>query len=159
MVQLNVLFKKMQKDDKKEVLHFQVQGDELPDAQQLVELAGGIVVFEVDGCDAGELNAEFATLQRDSKKTVLKMNIKGDSEDKAVKLYRYAGRNVTLKLQAAQMTVDEFYNEEPHEGIEYRVNPDGTADVDQQQVTLEEAAELAEHSTPETPADDDDLPI
>lgn len=156
MVQLNVLFKKMQKDDKKEVLHFQVQGDELPDAQQLVELAGGIVVMEVDGSEAGELNAEFATLQRDSKKTVLKFNIKGDSEDKAVKLYRHAGRNVTLKLQAAQMTVDEFYSEEPHEGIEYRVNPDVPADVDQQQVTLEEAAAQAEQGEPEG---EDELPI
>lgn len=49
--ELNVLFKKMQKDDKKEVLHFQVQGDELPHAERLVEMDGGIVLFEIDGCE------------------------------------------------------------------------------------------------------------
>lgn len=46
-----MLFKKMQKDDKKEVLHFQVQGDELPHAERLVEMDGGIVLFEIDGCE------------------------------------------------------------------------------------------------------------
>lgn len=34
-IQQNVLFKKMQKDDKKEVLVFKVRGDELPQAQSL----------------------------------------------------------------------------------------------------------------------------
>lgn len=113
---LNVLFKKMQKDDKKEVLVFQVNGDELPQAQSLVELAGGIVVMEIDGCDAGEIMAEFASLQRDSKKTALKFNIKGDSEEKAILLYRFAGRNVTLRLQASQMSIEDYYDD-PHDPL------------------------------------------
>lgn len=137
---LNVLFKKMQKDDKKEVLVFQVNGDELPHAQSLVELAGGIVVMDIDGCEAGEIMAEFASLQRDSKKTALKFHIKGDSEEKAIPLYRFAGRNVALNLQASQMSIDDYYGDETHEGIEYSVNPDGTVDVDPNQLTMDEVA-------------------
>jgi len=141
---LNVLFKKIQKDDKKEVLLFHMMGDELPHAQALVELAGGIVVMDIEGCDAGEIMAEFASLQRDSKKTALKFNVKGDSEEKAIELYPFAGRNVTLNLQASQMSIDDYYGEEPHDGIEYRVNPDGTVDADPNQVTIDEAAVSAE---------------
>lgn len=148
MTELNVLFKKMQKDDKKEVLHFQIQGDETPHAQELISMAGGIVILEVDGCEAGELNAEFATLQRDSKKTVLKFNIKGDSEEKAVKLYRHAGRNVTLRLQPSQMSIEEFYEEDP--GLEYTVNQDGTVEVAPDQLSLDDVAA--------TEAQSDELP-
>lgn len=143
---LNVLFKKMQKDDKKEILHFQVQGDELPYAEKLVEMAGGIVILEVDGCEAGEVTAEFATLQRDSKKTVLKFAIKGDSEDKAVMLYRHAGTNVTLHLEPSQMSIDDFYDE-PAAGLQYTVHRDGTVDVDQNQVTIDEVAAAADKVT------------
>jgi hypothetical protein len=141
--ELNVLFKKMQKDDKKELLHFQIQGDEMPHAQELIGMAGGIVILEVDGCEAGEMTAEFATLQRDSKKTVLKFAIKGDSEDKAVKLYRHAGRNVTLRLQQSQMTIEEFYDDE-HDGLEYTVNADGTVDVDTDQLSMDDVAAAQE---------------
>ncbi|MBO9599701.1 MAG: hypothetical protein J7559_17990 [Cohnella sp.] len=138
---LNVLFKKMQKDDKKEVLVFQVNGDELAHAQTLVELAGGIVVMNIDGCEAGDIMAEFASLQRDSKKTALKFNVKGDSEEKAIKLYPYAGRNVTLNLQASQMSLDDYYGDEPREGIEYTVDGNGNVIVkdDPDQVTIDEA--------------------
>jgi len=147
---LNVLFKKMQKDDKKEVLVFQVNGDELQHAQTLVELAGGIVVMDIEGCDAGEVMAEFASLQRDSKKTALKFNIKGDSEEKVIKFYPLAGRNVTLNLQASQMSIDDYYEGEDHEGLEYNVNPDGTVSVDPDQVTLEEAGAASEEETATT---------
>lgn len=175
---LNVLFKKMQKDDKKEVLVFQVNGDELPHAQTLVELAGGIVVMDIEGCDAGEIMAEFASLQRDSKKTALKFNIKGDSEEKALPLYRFAGRNVTLNLQASQMSIDDYYGDDSHEGIEYRVNQDGTVDVDPNQMAMDEVAVAdnvtgleterkkrgrkngeEEKSLPFADDDDDELPI
>ncbi|BFH15851.1 hypothetical protein WJ0W_003338 [Paenibacillus melissococcoides] len=144
MIKLNVLFKKMQKDDKKEVLVFQVQGDELPQAQKLVEMAGGIVVLSVQAASfkTGEIQAEFATLQRDSKKTALKFNIKGDNEKASVELYRLAGMNVELSLQSSQMSIDEFYDDD-HEGVQYTVNPDGTVEVDQGQMTLEEAAAAA----------------
>src|SRR5690606_28790643 len=83
-------------------------------------------------------------LQRDSKKTALKFNIKGDSEDKVIKFYPLAGRNVTLNLAASQMSIDDYYEGEDHEGLEYNVNPDGTVSVDPDQVTLEEAAAASE---------------
>lgn len=41
-VNLNVLFKKMQKDDKKEVLMFHVLRDELPHADELLKMPGTI---------------------------------------------------------------------------------------------------------------------
>jgi hypothetical protein len=149
--ELNVLFKSMQRDDKKEVLKFQIHGNEMKHAQSLVEMAGGIVILELDGCEAGETTAEFATLQRDSKKTVLKFNVKGDSEEKAVKLYRFAGTNVTLRLQPSQMSIEEFYgNDDDREGIEYTVNKDGTVDVDTNQLSLDDvAAEQEEDKLPD----------
>lgn len=131
-VELNVLFKKIQKDDKKEVLEFHVQGDELPNSQELVNMAGGIAVLDVHGSEAGEFPAEFKSIQRDSKKTTLKFNIKGDSEEKIIKLYPYAGRSVTLYLEPSQMSIEEFEEREPHEGIPYSVDQDGTATVDGQ---------------------------
>ncbi|MFJ7976564.1 hypothetical protein ACIQZI_12800 [Peribacillus sp. NPDC096379] len=86
--QLNVLFKKIQKDDKKEVLEFHVQGDELPNSEQLVGMAGSIVFLNVETSKAGKINTESKSIQRDSKKTTLKFNVKGDSEEKMNKLYR-----------------------------------------------------------------------
>lgn len=146
-IKQNVLFKKMQKDDKKEVLVFEVKGDELPQAHKLVEMAGGIVVLSVQAASfkTGDIQAEFATLQRDSKKTALKFNIKGDNEKASAELYRLAGMNVELSLQSSQMSIDEFYDND-HEGVQYTVNPDGTVEVDQGQMTLEEAAAAAEQA-------------
>ena len=108
---------------------------------------GGIVVLAVNaaGTQSSEIQAEFATLQRDSKKTALKFNIKGDNEKASAELYRLAGMNVELSLQSSQMSIDEFYDND-HEGVQYTVNPDGTVEVDQGQITLEEAAAAAEQA-------------
>lgn len=135
---LNVLFKKMQKDDKKEVLEFHVQGNELPNTQELVGLAGSIVILNVEESNAGTFNAEFVSVQKDSKKTTLKFNIKGDSDDKVIKLYPHAGRSVTLFMEPSQMSVDDFYEEDEHEGIEYQIGKDGTASVSPNQMTLDD---------------------
>jgi hypothetical protein len=113
--QLNVLFKKIQKDDKKEVLEFHVQGDELPNSQELVSLAGSIVSLEVDESEAIAFNAEFKSIQRDSKKTALKFNVTGKSDDKMIKLYPFAGSGVTIILSPSQMSIDEFYDREDDE--------------------------------------------
>ncbi len=131
--ELNVLFKKIQKDDKKEVLEFHVQGDELPHSDELVQMAGNIVVLNVTDSDAGEINVEFKSIQRDSKKTVLKFNVKGDSDEKMNKLYPYAGRTTKLILEPSQMSIDDFNN---HEGITYSVDQDGTATVSPDQMTM-----------------------
>jgi len=130
---LNVLFKKMQKDDKKEVLHFHVLSDELPHADELLKMPGTITLLTVEESTAGEIGAEFVSIQRDTKKTVLKFNIKRDTEGKVNQLYPHAGGNVSLILQPSQMTIDEFY-EGDHEGIEYSVDGNGNVSVPEGQL-------------------------
>lgn len=151
-IKLNVLFKKIQKDDKKEVLEFHVQGDELPFSQDLVKLAGSIVVLNVENSEAGEINVEFKSIQRDSKKTTLKFNVKGDSEEKVLKLYPLAGRSVNLHMNPSQMTIDEF--NEPHEGVEYKVDKNGVAFVHPDQLTIEDVPE----EVVQVPVDEDPFP-
>jgi hypothetical protein len=133
--ELNVLFKKIQKDDKKEVLEFHVQGDELPYSDELVDMAGSIVVLNVPKSEAGNINAEFKSIQRDSKKTALKFNVKGDSDEQMNKLYPFAGRTVSLTIEPSQMTIEEFND---HEGIEYTVDTDGTAAVVPDQLSIDD---------------------
>ncbi|WP_251029070.1 MULTISPECIES: hypothetical protein [unclassified Bacillus (in: firmicutes)] len=158
---LNVLFKKMQKDDKKEVLEFHVQGNELPNTQELVGLAGSIVILNVEESNAGTFNAEFVSVQKDSKKTTLKFNIKGDSDDKVIKLYPHAGRSVTLFMEPSQMSVDDFYEEDDHEGIEYKIDKDGTANVTPNQMTLDDVdqEESDVQNEPDKKEDDNDNPF
>lgn len=158
---MNVLFKSMQKDDKKEILKFEIKGTEdVGDEIDLYELSGSIVVLslevgEEDVC--GDISAEFVSMQRDSKKTVMKFGIKGDRDDKAQHLYKFAGRNVTLGVAPSQMSIEEF--NEPREGVRGTVNPDGTVDVeDKNQLTMEEI-ETAENDGLPMPKDDDDLPF
>ncbi|MDF1997631.1 hypothetical protein [Peribacillus frigoritolerans] len=153
---LNVLFKKMQKDDKKEVLEFHVQGNELPNTQELVGLAGSIVILNVEESNAGTFNAEFVSVQKDSKKTTLKFNIKGDSDDKVIKLYPHAGRSVTLFMEPSQMSVDDFYEEDDHEGFEYKIDKDGTANVSPNQMTLDELDQEESEVQDETDKKEDD---
>lgn len=137
-IQLNTLFKKIQKDDKKEILEFHVQGSELPHSNDLVRMAGTISIININESEAGDISAEFASLQRDSKKTTLKFNIKGDTDGKIIKLYPHAGSSINLSLQPSQMSIDEFYDNEgkDKDGIEYKVDKSGTVNVDQ--VTIDQ---------------------
>lgn len=129
-VELNVLFKKLQRDDKKEVLDFHVKGEELPHSETLVMMAGNMANLTILKSEAGTIPVEFKSIQRDSKKTVLKFEAKGDSQDKIIKLYPFAGQNVELSLEASQMSIGEF--EEPREGMPYNVNNDGTVEIEGQ---------------------------
>lgn len=139
-IKLNVLFKKMQKDDKKEVLEFHVVGGTLPHTAELNEMTGNMVVLNVPQSKAGTFPAEFNKLQRDSKKAVLQFKVKGDSEEKSAKLYGYAGSNVELEMEPSQMSIDEYY-EGDHEGVEYTVSSDGTAEVKPNQMSLDDVGE------------------
>ena len=138
-ISLNVLFKKMQKDDKKEVLEFRVVGGTLPHTTELNEMAGNMVHLNVTDSNAGAFPAEFAKFQRDSKKTVLQFKVKGDSEEKSAKLYGHAGSNVILEMEPSQMSIDDYYGDD-HEGVEYKVDKDGTAEVSKDQMTTDEVA-------------------
>lgn len=138
-ITLNVLFKKMQKDDKKEVLEFHVVGGTLPHTTELNEMAGNMVHLNVTDSKAGAFPAEFAKFQRDSKKTVLQFKVKGDSEEKSAKLYGYAGSNVSLEMEPSQMSIEDYYDDD-HDGVEYKVNKDGTAEISKDQMTMDEVA-------------------
>lgn len=132
-VELDALFKKMQKDDKKEVLEFHVLGDEIPHKSELIGMAGSIVII---GISEIKLSAECKNVQRDSKKVVLKFEAKGDSEEKTIKLYPKAGFNVKVSFEQSQMSIEEF--EEEHEGIEYNVSGDGSVSVPVGQMSIDE---------------------
>ncbi|WP_456273608.1 hypothetical protein [Bacillus sp. AK031] len=145
MTKLNVFFKMQQKDDKKEVLKFEIKGQDEENSPEtgLYALAGSIILFQIEGCDAGETSAEFMNIQRDSKKTTMKFAIKGDSEKKAQELYKFAGRNVNLTVQASQMSIEEFYEE--HEGIEYSVDGEGNVEVPKNQLSIDDVSEEEEN--------------
>jgi hypothetical protein len=141
--EMNVFFKLQQKDDKKEVLKFEIRGDEEQNTTELYSLAGSIIIFAIDGCEAKETSAEFMNIQRDSKKTTMKFAIKGDSEKKAQELYKFAGHNVKMLIQPSQMTIEEFYEEE-HEGIEYNVDGTGSVNVNKDQMSLDDVEDEQE---------------
>jgi hypothetical protein len=134
-IELDVLFKKMQKDDKKEVLEFHILGDEVPYKSELIGMAGGIAMLEIGNV---KISAEFKSIQRDSKKVALKFEAKGDSDDELIKLYSRAGYNVKLLLEQSQMSIDEFHEESGDPGIEYNVNGDGTVEVSQGQMGMDD---------------------
>ncbi|WP_370456037.1 hypothetical protein GGGNBK_11600 [Sporosarcina sp. ANT_H38] len=133
-ITMNVLFKKMQKDDKKEVLEFHILGDSVKYKNELIGMAGGIVVLHIEDT---QFNAEFKSIQRDSKKICLKFDVKGDNEEKTLKLYPKAGHNVNLTLEESQMSLEEFDMDE-HEGIKVKANGDGTIEVVEGQIRMED---------------------
>lgn len=137
---MNVFFKLQQKDDKKEILKFEIKGGD--SAAELYALAGSIIVFKIEGCSASEVTAEFVNITKNSNKTDLKFALKGDSEEKAQELYKFAGQNVKIEINPSQMTIDEFYGnescEDDHDGIEYKVDKNGNVEVNPDQVRLED---------------------
>lgn len=117
-IQLNVLFKKMQKDDKKEVLQFHYMDSELPNAQELINLSGTVVVLKLESDNTEEVAAQFKKIQKDDKKTLLEFNVNTSSKGKIDKFYPYSGTNVKLTINPSQMTIEEFYAETDEEDEE-----------------------------------------
>lgn len=125
---IDVLFKKMQKDDKKEILMFHILTDESKHAAQLLKLTGKMTILTLSD-DEGEyepIQAEFVNLQRDNKKTVLKFNVATEDEDRVNALYPAAGTHVKLLIQPQQMSIDDV---PINDGVKYEVNSDGVVDV------------------------------
>lgn len=151
-IELDVLFKKMQKDDKKEVLEFHIIDDEVPHSTQLIQMAGTMSVITIE--EHENLTAEFKKIQRDSKKTVLQFETKGDNEEKLIKLYKLAGSYVKLELEASQMSIDEFYHEDQDPGLEYNIDDGGVVEVAQGQLS---ADDIPFGEPDEVNADDDEL--
>lgn len=132
-IQINVLFKKMQKDDKKEVLMFHILSDETKHAADLLRLTGKMTILTISD-DEGPyepIQAEFVNLQRDNKKTVLKFNVATEDVDRVNAIYPAAGTNISLLIQPQQMSIDDL--EAEHEGIEYEVGTDGTVEFNSSQ--------------------------
>jgi len=132
-IQINVLFKKMQKDDKKEVLMFHILTDETKHAADLLKLTGKMTILTISD-DEGPyepIQAEFVNLQRDNKKTVLKFNVATEDVDRVNAIYPAAGTNISLLIQPQQMSMEDI--EAEHEGIPYEINPDGTVEVNSNQ--------------------------
>ncbi|MEA0979138.1 hypothetical protein U1P98_22935 [Lysinibacillus irui] len=132
-IQINVLFKKMQKDDKKEVLMFHILSDETKHAADLLRLTGKMTILTISD-DEGPyepIQAEFVNLQRDNKKTVLKFNVATEDVDRVNAIYPAAGTNISLLIQPQQMSIDDL--EDEHEGISYEVGSDGTVEVNSSQ--------------------------
>lgn len=144
-IQLDALFKKIQKDDKREALEFHVLGDNVQYKSELMSMAGGIVII---GIGDVKLSAECKNVQRDSKKVVLKFEAKGDSEEKTIKIYPKAGFNVKVSFEQSQMSLEDFNDEEDHEGIKYKVGEDGSVLVPPGQMSMDEVNE---------PGSEDDL--
>ncbi|WP_342557564.1 hypothetical protein [Lysinibacillus sp. FSL P4-0201] len=132
-IQISVLFKKMQKDDKKEVLMFHILTDETKHAAELLRLTGKMTILTISD-DEGPyepIQAEFVNLQRDNKKTVLKFNVATEDVDRVNAIYPAAGTNISLLIQPQQMSIDDL--EDEHEGIEYEVGSDGTVEINSNQ--------------------------
>lgn len=128
-IQINVLFKKMQKDDKKEVLMFHILSDETKYAADLLRLTGKITILTISDDDGPyeSIQAEFVNLQRDNKKTVLKFNVATEDVDRVNAIYPAAGTNISLLIQPQQMSIDDL--EAEHEGVGYDVKKDGTVET------------------------------
>lgn len=151
--ELNVLFKKMQRDDKKDVLKFEYKNkdedEKIKLPQAIYSLVGEMVNIEVEGCN-GPVTAELKNANADSKKIVLDLALRGDSANKAVDIFLKAGTDVKIYIEPSQSSLEDFNEdqEDPHEGIEYDVDLAGGVEVKN-----EEAAEPKE----EVSFDGDDL--
>ncbi|GIN60515.1 hypothetical protein J27TS8_05080 [Robertmurraya siralis] len=140
-------FNKQTKDSKKELVQFYVKGED-EKKQELNQLTREVVELEIEGVDQ-KLTCEFSKSAKDSKKTVLEFIVKGDtSSDQSYNFYRKAGSDVTLKIVESQMSIEEFY-EEPHEGVKYSVDKDGTASVVTDQMSLDDVPNEDELSNDE----------
>jgi hypothetical protein len=150
-------FNKQTKDSKKELIQFYVKGDD-EKKPEINQMTREVVELQIDGVDQ-KITCEFNKTTKDSKKTVLDFIVKGDtSADQSFHFYKKAGSDVTLIMAESQMSIDEFYEKDDHEGIEYQVDKDGTASVSPNQMTLEEVKEEDEEDPFDvTPYEDEDL--
>ena len=158
--ELNILFKKMQRDDKKDVLKFEYKSkdkdEKIKIPQSIYDMVGEMVNIEIEGSKCGPVTAELAKANKDGKKVVLDLSLKGDSADKAVDIFLKAGTNVKLFIEPSQASLIEEEHEDPHEGIEYAVALDGTVDVNKKE-ELQEVAATVEEVDPD--ALDDEHPF
>lgn len=152
-------FNKQGKDSKKELMQFYVKGSD-ENRPELNDLCREVVELKIDGVNT-VITSEFAKMSKDSKKTVLDFVVKGDtSAAQTFEFYKRAGTDVELTITESQMSIEEFH--EAHEGISGRINHDGTVEVDENQMSIDDIEEDEDDDEEELPfADiedgDDDL--
>ncbi|MDX5475902.1 MAG: hypothetical protein LPK00_10255 [Bacillaceae bacterium] len=135
-------FNKQTKDSKKELIQFYVKGED-EKKPELSQMTREVVELQIEGVEQ-KLTCEFSKTTKDGKKTTLEFIVKGDtSAEQAFNFYKKAGSDVTLHIVESQMSIDEFYD--GHEGIEYKVDKDGTVSVDGQLSLDEFEKEESEH--------------
>lgn len=145
IVTTNIEFTEMKKN-KKESLKFTLKGDDSNGTgKQLYDMAGSIVHMEIKGCAVGKFPAEFVDIKKTAKGVVVNFLLKGDlSDEQSGLIYAYSGgRNVELMLEETQMSIEDFH-EEDREGIEYTANPDGTVNMDNDQLNMDEVVAKSE---------------
>lgn len=139
-------FNKQTKDSKKELIQFYVKGED-EKKQELSQMTREVVELQIEGVEE-KLTCEFSKTTKDGKKTTLEFIVKGDtSAEQSFNFYKKAGSDVTLNIVESQMSIDEF--NDAHEGIEYKVDKDGTAKVADGQLALDEYQEEDQETDPE----------
>lgn len=134
-IKLDVLFKKIQKDDKKENLEMHIISDTVPYQNELMEMAGGMVVLQISECK--ELPAHFKAMQRDSKKVTLKFEVKGNHTERILEMYKWAGGSTVLHLAQSQLSIDDVY-EEPRDGLDFNLDTSGVVTLAEGQLSIDE---------------------
>lgn len=132
-IKLDVLFKKHQKDDKKEVLEMHILDDGIKNEGELLAMAGKMVVLQVN--DIQEIPVEFKGHQKDSKKTVMKFQVRGNFEEATTQIYLASGKHATVYLAESQLSIEDVMDaEEAGEDLDTF----GAIAIDDGQMTIEE---------------------
>ncbi|MEC0248866.1 hypothetical protein P4H65_24030 [Paenibacillus chitinolyticus] len=88
---------------------------------------------------------------------VIKLTVRGDlSDEQILTLYKLKKQGVGfVDLYSAQTDIDDFAeDDDDHEGIEYTVNNDGTAEVDSEQLSIDDVPVGTDESEAEQPESD-----
>ncbi|QJD83540.1 ArpU family phage packaging/lysis transcriptional regulator [Cohnella herbarum] len=100
------------------------------------QLCREVVELRIDEIDDVTITAEFSKKTKDTKKTVLEFIVKGDvSVEHSFELYKLAGDDVTLTIEKSSIST-EF--KQASKGVTGKINPDGTVDVDGNQMSFDE---------------------
>lgn len=139
-------FNKQTKGSKKELIQFYVKGED-EKKQELSQMTREVVELQIEGVEE-KLTCEFSKTTKDVKKTTLEFIVKGDtSAEQSFNFYKKAVSDVTLHIVESQMSIDEFNDSQ--EGIEYKVDKDGSVKVEDGQLTLDEYQEADEETDTE----------
>lgn len=155
-ITLDVLFKKIQKDDKKEVLEMHILDDGIKDEGELLAMAGKMVVLQVN--DIQEIPVEFKGHQKDSKKSVMKFQVRGNFEEAIIEMYKAAGKHATVYLAESQLSIEDVIeSEEAGEGLDTF----GAIEIADGQISIDEVEQVEtpaatiEDEPEEAPSDDE----